>query len=46
MDFSISKTKFGEKPPFEYPTPLFLQEMGEEGLVKYSSSIGITLCSP
>ena len=30
MDYSISKTKFGEKPEFEYPIPLFLQEMGED----------------
>ncbi len=32
MDFSISKTQFGEKPPFNYPKPIFLEEMGEEGL--------------
>ena len=37
MDFSISKTKFGEKPEFEYPKPLFLQEIGEDGLKKLFS---------
>ncbi len=37
MDFSISKTKFGEKPEFEYPKPLFLQEMGEDKLKKLFS---------
>jgi hemoglobin len=32
MDYSISKTKFGEKPEFEYPLSLFLEEMGEDRL--------------
>ena len=35
MDCSISKTKFGEKPDFEYPIPLFLEEMGEDRLKNY-----------
>ncbi|PKN14388.1 MAG: globin, partial [Deltaproteobacteria bacterium HGW-Deltaproteobacteria-24] len=33
-DFKITKTTFGEKPKFELPKPLFLEELGEEGLVK------------
>ena len=37
MDFTITKTKFGEKPDFKYPKPLFLEEMGEEGLKKLFS---------
>ena len=34
MDYKITKTKFGERPNYELPKPLFLQEMGEEGLIK------------
>ena len=37
MEYIIIKTQFGEKPPFEYPKPLFLEEMGEEGLIKLFS---------
>ena len=37
MDYSISKTNFGEKPEFEYPKPLFLEEIGEDGLKKLFS---------
>lgn len=33
-DFKITPSKFGEKPEFEFPTPLFYEELGEEGLVK------------
>lgn len=34
MDYKISKTKFGEKPNFEYPKPIFFEELGVEGLEK------------
>ena len=37
MEYNISKTQFGEKPPFKYPKPLFLEEMVEEGLIKLFS---------
>ncbi|QKJ23714.1 globin [Poseidonibacter lekithochrous] len=37
MDYHISKTNFGETPDFEYPKALFLEEMGEERLVKLFS---------
>lgn len=33
MDYHVSKTTFGEKPDFEYPKPLFIEELKEEGLV-------------
>ncbi|MGA1931129.1 globin [Arcobacter sp. YIC-464] len=34
MDYHVSKTEFGEKPDFEYPKPIFIEELGEEGLKK------------
>ncbi|MFK2822105.1 globin [Arcobacter sp. YIC-80] len=34
MDYHVSKTNFGEKPDFEYPKPIFIEELGEEGLIK------------
>ncbi|XPV69744.1 MAG: globin [Halarcobacter sp.] len=34
MQYKVSKTKFGEKPDFELPKPLFYEELGEKGLVK------------
>ncbi|QDF29395.1 globin domain-containing protein [Halarcobacter anaerophilus] len=34
MEYKITKTKFGERPDYELPKPIFLEEMGEEGLVK------------
>ncbi|QKF82454.1 globin [Halarcobacter ebronensis] len=34
MDYKITKTEFGERPDYELPKPIFLEEMGEEGLVK------------
>ncbi len=37
MDFKVTKTEFGEKPDFEYPKPIFLKELGEEGLKKLFS---------
>ncbi len=37
MDFKVTKTEFGEKPNFEYPKPIFLEELGEEGLKKLFS---------
>ena len=37
MTYQVSKTNFGEKPEFEYPKPLFLQEIGEDGLKKLFS---------
>ena len=37
MDFKVTKTEFGEKPNFEYPKPIFLEELGEEGLKKLYS---------
>ena len=37
MDFKVTKTEFGEKPNFEYPKPIFLEELGDEGLKKLFS---------
>lgn len=37
MDFKVTKTVFGEKPDFDYPKPIFLEELGEEGLKKLFS---------
>lgn len=37
MHYTVTKTNFGEKPDFKYPTPLFLEEMGEDGLKKLFS---------
>lgn len=37
MNYHVSKTNFGENPKFEYPKPIFLEELGEEGLVKLFS---------
>lgn len=37
MEYHISKTKFGEKPPFEFPKQLFLEELGVEGMKKLFS---------
>ncbi|WP_419769502.1 MAG: globin [Candidatus Marinarcus sp.] len=34
MDYKITKTQFGETPTFDLPSPLFLKELGEEGVVK------------
>ncbi|RXJ69259.1 globin [Halarcobacter ebronensis] len=34
MDYKITKTEFGERPDYELPKPIFLEEMGEKGLVK------------
>jgi len=34
MDYHVSKTNFGETPDFEYPKPIFIEELGEEGLKK------------
>lgn len=34
MDYHVSKTNFGEKPDFKYPKPIFIEELGEEGLIK------------
>ena len=34
MHYSVSKTNFGDKPSFDYPKPIFLEEMGEEKLKK------------
>lgn len=33
FDYKITKTSFGETPSFSLPKPLFLQELGEDGLV-------------
>ena len=32
MDYKVTKTNFGEKPDFEYPKPIFIEELGEDGL--------------
>lgn len=37
MNYHVSKTNFGETPSFDYPKPEFLEELGEEGLVKLFS---------
>ena len=37
MNYSVSKTDFGNKPNFDYPKPIFLEEMGEEKLKKLFS---------
>ena len=37
MHYSVSKTNFGDKPSFDYPKPIFLEEMGEEKLKKLFS---------
>ena len=37
MEYKVTKTEFGEKPNFDYPKPIFLEEMGEEGLKKLFS---------
>lgn len=37
MDYTITKTKFGEKPSFEYPKPIFFEELGVQGLEKLFS---------
>jgi hemoglobin len=37
MQYKVSKTNFGEKPPFQYPKPIFLEELGEDGLIKLFS---------
>ncbi|KAB7885365.1 globin domain-containing protein [Poseidonibacter ostreae] len=37
MNYHVSKTTLGENPKFEYPKPIFLEEMGEEGLKKLFS---------
>ena len=34
MDYHVSKTNFGERPKFDYPKSIFLEELGEDGLVK------------
>ena len=34
MDYKITKTVFGEKPEYNLPKPIFLEEMKEEGLIK------------
>jgi hemoglobin len=37
VDYKVSKTDFGEIPEFQYPKPIFLKELKEEGLVKLFS---------
>ena len=37
MHYSVSKTNFGDKPNFDYPKAIFLEEMGEERLKKLFS---------
>lgn len=37
MNYFVSKTNLGDKPDFKYPKPLFLEEMGEDGLKKLFS---------
>ncbi len=37
MDYEVSKTKLGQKPDFQYPKAIFIEELGEEGLVKLFS---------
>ena len=37
MQYDITKTKFGEKPSFEYPSQLFMEELGVEGMKKLFS---------
>lgn len=37
MNYHISKTEFGETPNFNYPKPIFLEEIGVEGLKKLFS---------
>jgi len=34
MQYDITKTKFGQRPEYKLPKPIFLEEMKEEGLVK------------
>ena len=34
MNYHVSKTHMGENPSFDYPKPIFLEELGEDGLVK------------
>lgn len=37
MHYNISKTEFGEEPKFDYPKPIFYEELGEEGMKKLFS---------
>jgi hemoglobin len=37
VNYSVSKTNFGDKPTFTYPNPVFLEEIGEERLKKLFS---------
>lgn len=37
MDYTVTKTKLGQRPDFKYPKPIFIEELGEEGLVKLFS---------
>ena len=37
MNYHVSKTILGENPKFDYPKPIFLEELKEEGLVKLFS---------
>ena len=37
MQYKVSKTDFGEKPHFEYPKPIFFEELGIDGLKKLFS---------
>ena len=34
IDYEITKTNFGETPNFSLPKPIFLEELGEDGLVE------------
>jgi hemoglobin len=38
VNYTISKTNFNEKPQFDYPKPIFYEELGEEGLKKLFSN--------
>lgn len=37
MNYHVSKTNFGETPSFDYPKPIFLEEIGIDGLKKLFS---------
>ncbi|MEN8717375.1 MAG: globin [Sulfurovum sp.] len=37
MEYKVTKSEFGHKPKFQYPKPIFFEELGVEGLEKLFS---------
>jgi hemoglobin len=37
VDYKVTPTVFGERPEFKTPDPIFLQELTEEGFVRFMS---------